>query len=281
MHSGRINGQASPKIVTEKAAVCLVDAADGLAFPACDLAMSTGIAKAKTAGLCYAAVTNSYHAGAMIYHLEAAAKAGLVGMAFSNSPAAIAAPGAAAPLFGTNPIAAIFPRANNNSIAIDMALSEVARGKIMLAAKKGEPIPLGWAKDSEGQDTTDAQAGLKGSMSAIGGVKGVKGVMLAMLVELLIVSLSGARNGAEVDSFFDQKGNQPRIGQSFLLIDPAALAGTAVYHERVEALLSLMQAQGGVRLPGARRYELQHTAIHTGLDITDVLMAELTQLAGV
>jgi (2R)-3-sulfolactate dehydrogenase (NADP+) len=237
MQSGRIKGQAVPSIAHEKAAVALIDAADGLAFPACELAIATGITKAKAAGVAFVAINNSYHAGAAIYHLEAAAKAGLVGLAMTNSPSAIAAWGGAKPLFGTNPIAAIFPRHQAQPIAIDLALSEVARGKIMVAAKANKPIPIGWAKDAQGQDTTDAQAGLKGSMAPMGGVKGV---MLALMVELLVTALTGARLGFEVDSFFDKTGNAPRIGQAFLLIDPAALAGNAVYNERVEALLAMM-----------------------------------------
>jgi (2R)-3-sulfolactate dehydrogenase (NADP+) len=53
-----------------------------------------------------------------------------------------------------------------------MALSEVARGKIMVAAKEGRPIPEGWALDAEGNPTTDAKAALSGAMLAMGGTKG-------------------------------------------------------------------------------------------------------------
>ena len=149
----------------------------------------------------------------------------MVGLAFGNSPAAMPAWGGKRALFGTNPIAAIFPRRNATPLCIDLSLSEVARGKVMIAAQQGKPIPLGWALDRDGQPTTDAKAALDGLMLPAGGVKGA---MLALIVELLCVALTGANFGYEADSFFVDEGNQPRLGQAFLVIDPAALAGADV-----------------------------------------------------
>ena len=276
MKAGRINGAATAVIAKEHGAVSIIDAADGLAFPACELAIQTAIAAAKTHGIGAASVTNSYHFGAAIYHLEAVAKAGMMGLAFSNSPAAIAPWGGSRPLFGTNPIAAIFPREGADPLAIDLALSEVARGKLMVAAKDGKAIPLGWAMDAEGKPTTDPAKGLKGSMAPAGGVKGA---MLALTVELLVTALSGARFGFEADSFFDVEGNKPRIGQLFLVINPGALGGANLFAERVETLVHAMLEDGGVRLPGARRYANANKALQEGITIPDALFAQLQALA--
>ena len=164
-------------------------------------------------------------------------------------------------LFGTNPIAAIFPRREGASLTIDLSLSEVARGKVMVAAKQGEPIPLGWALDVNGNPTTDAQAALEGSMLPMGGTKGA---MLAMVVELLACALTGAAMGFEADTFFVDAGNQPRIGPAFLVIDPDALAGRSAYFDRIETLIEAMMADEGVRLPGARRDVLAARASQRG-----------------
>ena len=276
MKAGRINGAATAVIAKEHGAVSIIDAADGLAFPACELAIQTAIAAAKAHGIGAASVTNSYHFGAAIYHLEAVANAGMMGLAFSNSPAAIAPWGGGRPLFGTNPIAAIFPREGADPLAIDLALSEVARGKLMVAAKDGKAIPLGWAMDAEGKPTTDPAKGLKGSMAPAGGVKGA---MLALTVELLVTALSGARFGFEADSFFDVEGNKPRIGQLFLVINPGALGGANVFAERVETLVHAMLEDGCVRLPGARRYANANKALQEGITIPDALFAQLQALA--
>ncbi len=276
LRNGRANGAAVAKIVNGKAAACLVDAGEGLAFPACELAITEAIARAKSAGACFVGVTNSHHFGAAAYHVEQVAAAGMVGLAFGNSPSAMPAWGGKRGIFGTNPIAAAFPRENQPPLMIDLSLSEVARGKLMIAAKKGESIPLGWALDKDGKPTTDPKAGLEGTMMPAGGVKGA---MLALIVELLCCALTGAAFGFEADSFFVDEGNRPRIGQAFLVIDPDALAGREVFYARLETLVAAMLAEEGVRLPGYRRSGLAEGAARDGVEIPAALLADLERLA--
>ncbi len=111
------------------------------------------------------------------------------------------------------------------------------------------------------------------------GLGGAKGALLALVVELLVTSLTGAQLGFEATSFFVDAGNRPRLGQAFLVIDPAALAGRAVYDERVEALLAAMTAEPEVRLPGARRDALALQAAREGVAIPDALHQRLIALA--
>ena len=61
-------------------------------------------------------------------------------------------------MLGTNPIAIAFPGHEEPPIVIDLATPVVPLGKIEIALRKGEPIPLGWAIDAEGQPTDDPQA---------------------------------------------------------------------------------------------------------------------------
>lgn len=264
MKHGRIDGAATAHIVKDSGGAILIDAADGLAFPACTFAIDIAVERARQHGIAFAGVTNSHHSGASGYHLEAVAAAKMVGLAFTNSPYAMPAAGGTRPIFGTNPIAAVFPRASAPPLLIDLSLSEVARGKLMVAAKEGKSIPLGWALDKEGNPTTDAKAGLEGSMLPMGGTKGA---MLALMVELLCCALTGARMGFEADSFFVGAGNKPRIGQAFIVIDPTAVAGREVFFERVETLIKAMLQDEGVRLPGTRRYGLARRAAAEGVEI--------------
>jgi (2R)-3-sulfolactate dehydrogenase (NADP+) len=177
------------------------------------------------------------------------------------------------PIFGTNPVAAAFPRRAVDPLLIDLSLSEVARGKVMVAARQGKPIPLGWALDASGNPTTDAQAALDGSMLPIGAVSSPKGAMLALIVELLVTALIGANFGFEASSFFVDEGNRPRIGQAFIVIDPDALAGRERYLDRIEVLVAEMLKDDGVRLAGARRAALLHRAEAEGIDVPDALIA--------
>jgi (2R)-3-sulfolactate dehydrogenase (NADP+) len=273
LRNGRADGSAVPQIVRERGGAVLIDARSGLAFAACALAIREAITRARTNGVAFVAVTNSHHFGAAAWHLEAIGVAGLVGLALTNSPAAMPAWGGKRALFGTNPIAAVFPRRDRPPVSIDLALSEVARGKLMIAARDGKPIPDHWALDKHGNRTTDAKAGLDGSMLPAGGVKGA---MLAMTFELLVTALTGARIGFEADSFFTEEGNQPRIGQAFLAIDPGAMAGSDVYDERIETLLAAMLVDDGVRLPGERRVALAEAAERDGIEVSDALLRELS-----
>ena len=275
LQQGRVDGKAKPRIVRKKGATCLVDAAGGLAFLACALAVREAIKRARRYGVAFAGVTNSHHFGAAAYHLGPLAQAGLIGLAFTNSPSAINAWGGKKAFIGTNPIAAIFPRQDADPIVVDLSLTEVLRGKIMLYAKEGKPIPLGWAVDKDGNPTTDAKAALTGSLSAIGGVKGTA---LALMVEVLCVALTGAAFSFENDSYFEP-GGKPRIGHAVMAIDPAALAGAESYFSRLEDMVSEMLADDGVRLPGARRQQAAAKARAEGIEINDALLIELRALA--
>lgn len=273
LRNGRADGRARPVVQRRKGGALVVDAGAGLAFPACELAVNEAIAAAPEHGIAIAGVVRSHHCGVVVDHLRPVAAAGMVGLGFANSPAAMPAAGGRHAIFGTNPIAAAFPRAaGHDPLLVDLSLSEVARGKVMLAAKEGRPIPPGWALDAEGRPTTDAKAALAGSMLPLGAATSQKGAMLALVVELLVSAVIGARFGFEASSFFVDEGDRPGIGQTFVVIDPGALAG-ADYADRVERLVAEMLADEGVRLPGARREALRRRAEVEGLEVPEALLA--------
>ena len=273
LKNGRANGAAMPQVLRRKGAALVVDAQEGLAFPACDLAINEALAAAREHGVAFVGVVRSHHCGVVVDHLRAVAEAGMVGIGFANSPAAMPAAGGKHPIFGTNPVAAVFPRRGATPLMIDLSLSEVARGKLMVAAKEGRAIPAGWAVDAQGQPTTDPKAGLAGSMLPVGAATSPKGAMLALVVELLVTAVIGAQFGFEASSFFVDQGNRPGIGQAFIVIDPGALAGRDSFLDRVEVLVAEMLRDEDVRLPGARREALLQKALAEGIDVPDALVA--------
>lgn len=274
---GRVAGNAVPTIRRSRGGAFLVDAGNGLAFPACDLAGAEAIARAREFGVAYAAIANSNHFGMAAHHLLPIAGEGMVALAFSNAPAAMPMAGGKRAVFGTNPIAAVFPRRGAPPLSIDLSLSEVAKGKLMVAAREGKSIPLGWALDEHGNPTTDPNAGLKGLMVPMGGTKGA---MLALIVELLCAALTGSALSFEADQFYQDTGNQARLGQGFLVIDPGALAGQDIFLDRVEALVTALLEEDGVRLPGARRLDLMRELSQRGVTIPDELAGKLRTIAG-
>ena len=281
LRNGRANGAAQPRVLRRKGGALLVDADEGLAFAACALAVQEAVAAAREHGVAIVGVVRSHHCGVLVDHLRAVAAAGMVGLGFANSPAAMPAAGGKHPIFGTNPVAAVFPRrmvagapvGACDPLLIDLSLSEVARGKLMVAAKAGQAIPLGWALDAEGQPTTDPLAGMAGSMLPLGAASSPKGAMLALVVELLVTAVIGAHFGFEASSFFVDEGNRPGIGQAFIVIDPGALAGKASFLDRIEVLVAEMRKDEGVRLPGARREALRRRAEAEGLEVPDAMVA--------
>jgi (2R)-3-sulfolactate dehydrogenase (NADP+) len=276
LRNGRADGAAHPAMVADRAGVCLIDNRDGLPYVSAEWAVREATQRARRNGIAFAGIRNSAHVGVLGIHLLAVAEAGLVGFAFTNSPAAIPPWGGRKPLFGTNPVAAVFPRNNAQPVVIDLALTTVVRGRIMMAMRKGERIPEGWALDRHGKPTTDPKEAIEhGSLFPIGGAKGA---MLALMFELVCAALTGAAIGPEADSFFSEEGNKPRIGQAFIAIDPAALAGMDKFSERTETVVATMLEDPEVRLPGARRFAAEKAARAGGIDVADDLLAQIEKL---
>src|SRR5699024_1434462 len=111
---------------------------------------------ARQNGVAALSIANSHHFGVAGHHVERMANTGLIGLGFGNSPAAIAPWGGTNGVFGTNPIAFATPRRNCEPLVIDLSLSKVARGKVMVARQRNEMIPEGWGLDAQGRNTTEA-----------------------------------------------------------------------------------------------------------------------------
>jgi len=271
--AGKVDGQATPRVTRPKPGAVVVDAADGFAFPAIDAAIAELTRIAPAQGIGVAAIHHSHHFGVAGRPVERLAEQGLVAIIMGNSPKAIAPWGGTQAIFGTNPIAFAAPRKGQAPLVIDLSLSKVARGRVMVAAQKGEKIPEGWALDKAGLPTTDAKAALDGAMLPMGDAKGA---VLALMVEILAAALTASHLGFEASSFFTADGPPPRVGQLLLAIDPGALSGGA-FAERLETLLAAMLAQPGVRLPGTRR--LANRARASAIDVEPKLLAEIEALA--
>lgn len=269
--SGKVDGFAVPVMSQPAAACLLVDARCGFAYPALDKAEEALAVLASETGIAAAAIAHSHHAGVAGHTVEALARAGMIGMMFANSPGAIAPTGGRSAIFGTNPIAFACPRLDGaDPLVIDLSLSKVARGKVMVAAQKGEPIPEGWALDADGHPTSDAKAALTGTMLPMGEAKGAA---LVMMVEILATALTGSLMGYEASSFFETEGTPPRVGQFLIAIHPSAF-GHQHTLARIEALISTIAQDGETRIPGMRRFALRHKAVAEGITVDDAMLTQ-------
>jgi (2R)-3-sulfolactate dehydrogenase (NADP+) len=272
VHAGKVNAGARVQVETRGACI-RVDADHGFAFPAVDRGLALALERVREFGVVLLAIGRSHHFGVAGHPVERAARQGVLALAFANAPAAIAPWGGHTPLFGTDPIAFAAPRASDDPLVIDLSLSKVARGKVMLARQQGRDIPGDWALDVHGQPTTDAQAALAGSMLPAGEAKGAA---LALMVELLTAGLTGSHFAFQASSLFDADGPPPSIAHTLLLVDPSFFA--AGFLARAELMFNAIQAQDGARLPGSRRWVLRAQHQREGILIAPALH-ETLQLA--
>ena len=252
-----------------------VDARCGFAFRAFADGLPVAAQAAQESGVALLAVRNSHHAGVLGFPVADLAEQGLVALGFANSPASLAPYGGTKVTFGTNPLAMACPRKNAPPLVIDLSMGLLARGKILQAAKKGELIPEGAAVDAQGNPTRDPAKAFDGALLPFGGPKGYA---LALIVEIMSAALTGAALAIEASSLFTPEGPAPRLGQSFLVMNPAASAG-ANFVDRVEQLLAYINDQPGTRLPGDRRIGLSQQARQSNsIDLPDDLLKELRSL---
>ena len=270
--AGKVDGFVTPTSEQLRPGALAIDAGNGFAYPAMDLALDWLPDAAKTQGIAIAGIRRSHHCGVAGVIVEALAERGVAALMVANAPAAMAPWGGRQPLFGTDPIAFAAPLSNGEPVVVDISLSKVARGKIMAAAQKGEPIPEGWALDPDGEPTTDAKAAMAGTMIPLGDAKGTA---LALMVELLCAGLTGANYAWQASSFFDDKGDPPGTGQAIIAIDPDAFGPGGA--ERMALMADMVAGTEGARLPGRRRQQIRADYLANGIpvdpDLADAIRA--------
>jgi len=269
---GKIIGDAVPVVTAPAPGMVQVDAADGFAHPAYEAGEAALIAAAQAQGIAMMGITNAYACGVLGYFTARLARQGLVALMFANASSTMAPWGGRRPFFGTNPWSMAAPR-EGAPLVIDTSSSATAYVNLAQAAREGRPVPAHWALDAEGRPTTNAEEGLAGSIAPAGGHKGSA---MALMVEVLAAGLTGARFSHQASSLGDDLGGPPRLGQTLIAIWP----GNPNFAAGIEALLSDMAAQPGVRIPGDRRHANRRRNEAEGVTIDADLMSRLRAFGG-
>ncbi|MGH2352498.1 MAG: Ldh family oxidoreductase [Chloroflexota bacterium] len=287
LRAGGFNAAAEPRIVRDGPAVALVDGQNGLGPLVATRAMEVAIAKAQAAGIGACAAFASNHYGAAACYALLACRQGLIGVATTNSVAAVAPPGGRVGRVGNTATAYAVPTDEEPPVVLDISMSTAARSRFALHAERGQPLPEGWAIDAEGKPTTDARAGLGGYLLPLGSpTAGHKGFGLAMLMDTLAGALSGARFGIELQRLTDDDPRPYGIGHFLLAIDPAWFGEPAAFRRKLDRMIRDLRAtprQPGVdRLysPGERSHARWLDAQARGLNIPEQLERRIRSLAG-
>lgn len=269
---GKVSTTANSKVTTPRPGAVHVDADAGFAHSAIDAGWSAFTDAARATGIAAMSIHNSYNCGVLGHHAERLAEDGLVGLCFTHAPASIAPPGGKTPVVGTNPFSIAVPDGKGGAmLVIDQSASAIAKSEILLRSREGRPIESGWALDADGNETTDADAALAGSMLPSGGYKGFG---IGLMVEILAAALSGANLSTEASPFAGTKGGPPGTGQFFIAIDPAAHGGEA-FGGAMMRLAQSITDQEGARLPGQRRAENRLKIEAEGVQVDNALMTRI------
>lgn len=271
---GKVRGNAVPTVSRPRPATVVVDAGLGFCHPAYVAGEVPLVAAARENGVALMTLTHSYSAGTLGWFVDRLAREGLVAMMFANSSPLMAPHGGRRPWFGTNPFAWAAPRRSGPPVVADLSSSMVAWVKVNAAAAAGEPIPLGWALDADGNPTTDARAALLGSMAP---AAGHKGSALALLVDVMSGGVAASNFSHEASDFINAEGSEPDVGQVVLAIDPSV--ATPDFLDRLEHEFTALAAEPGVRLPGDGRLAARSRTAVDGVEVPDDLMRILDDYA--
>ncbi len=205
IEDGLINPNPNVKVVVDGDAYALLDGDNGLGQVAATKATDTAIVKASENGIGLVGVRNLRHAGMLAYYVLRILESKMVGVAIANASPNMAPLGCKKPVVGTNPLAVGFPVEGGPPVLLDMATSFAAKGKILLAAKKGEKIPEGWAADKHGRVTTDPRKAMEGTLLPIGSHKGFG---LAIVIDAVCGVVFGGEYGLKIKRgrWFSQGG---------------------------------------------------------------------------
>ena len=270
---GKINGTAKPSFEKISNSSLKINADNGFAHTAINLGFDSLFDMCSEQGIACMSIYHSYNCGVLGFHTKRIAKKGFLGLGFTNAPASIAPLGGKKAVVGTNPFSIAVPLNGRAEIIIDQSASVVAKSEISVRAKTGEPIPEGWAYDSEGNVTTDAQKALKGTMAPSGGYKGFG---TGLLVEILTACLAGGNLGTQASSFAGEDGGPPGTGQFFIAIDPEKFNSN--YNSSVKSLIESITVQEGARLPGSKRQAAFQKNQNKEIEISEQLLERINQI---
>ncbi|MEN2748909.1 Ldh family oxidoreductase [Sphingomonas sp. T9W2] len=276
--SGVVVPDAVPVLEQRAAGVVRVDGRGGFAQLAFETGRDALVTAARANGIAALAINNVVHFAALWPEVEALVERGLVAMAVTANHAWVSPAGGTQPVFGTNPIAFGWPRADAAPFVFDFATSAVARGEIELHRRAGKPVPAEWGHAPDGSDTTDAAAVLAGAMRTFGGHKGSA---LALMIELLAGPLIGDLTSAESIAWDGGRKGSPLGGELILALDPAGFLGAAAAAEmaRAESVFAAIEGQGA-RISGARRHALRPVSEREGVSVSRALLRDIDDVTG-
>lgn len=289
IEQGTMDPRARPEQLRARPAIALFDANNGWGHHASRVAVDAAIAGARSAGSFTAVVRNSNHYGIAGWYALRAADAGLIGISLTNTSPLVAPTRALDPILGTNPIAVAAPAGQYDHFCLDMATSTIPRGRIEVAARRGEELQPSWAIDHEGHPAITPDEAFAGALLPLGGCEetgGYKGYGLTLLVDILTGVLGGSTPGPLIAPLFSPRHGSSDLGQAFIVIDPDAIDEPGAFGKRMEHEIELLvaartapNAPGRVLIPGEPESEAERRSEARGVILDREHLEGLAALA--
>lgn len=284
MHAGGLNASAIPTVEKEGPAWGIVNGNAAIGMLTADFAMKKAIEKAKKTGIAYVGVHNSCHFGAAGYYANLAAKAGMIGLSMSNGDPVMAVPNSSGVVIGNNPFAFAAPLKNGKSVFLDIALSNVAALKVVMAKEKGITVPDGWLVGKDGKPTNDPSGFPQNAY--LQPMAAHKGYGFAVLVEILAAVLPGAGMLHEITSWNLDLPSKNKVGHAFIAIDISQMMDRDVFFDRMDRMVAELKnapkAAGAesVFVPGEMDWDKREKALASGeIAVTDVMAENYRKLS--
>ena len=259
----------------------LVDGDDGMGYVVGTKAMEMAIEKAGKFGIGIVLVKNSNHFGAASLYTRMASDKGFLGLATTNVKPNIGMPGAKAPVTGNNPLALAAPIGREYPFSLDISMSAVSGGKILLAQKKNEKIPDTWAIDSEGNPTDDPFKGFSGILLPTGMPKGLG---LSFFIDIITGVMSTGPFLQDLKSMYKQADEPSETSHLLCAIDPTMFQSREEYEKRISSWVDMIKATPMADptaeqiIPGQIEYELEKKRMIEGIPGPEELHKDLAAL---
>lgn len=279
--NGAMNPRPEIRTLHFAPAFDVLDADNSAGYIAGRAAMARAIELAGDSAIAATGIVNSNHCGATALYARMAADRGLVGIAMTNVAPNMVMPGASRPITGNNPLAIAVPTFADFPFVLDISLSAVAGGKLLVAAKKGEPIPLGWATDKQGRPTTDAQAGFDGYLLSMGGHKGFG---LSLAIDLLCGLITGGSFQNHVKSMYRYPADPSRTAHLMVVLNPQAWMSREQLQERMAEFSRTLKnapvsGEGNeILLPGEIEYRSERQRSRDGIPLPAAVYEQLARI---
>jgi LDH2 family malate/lactate/ureidoglycolate dehydrogenase len=283
IRAGGINLRPTVRAVRENAVTALIDGDNAMGHVVLTHAMQVAIRKASEAGLAWVGTFNGNHAGCAAVYSTMPLAHDMIGVYMTVANGNHMPPwGGVERILGTNPISFAIPAGKEPPIALDIATTVVAQGKVKLAAQKGETMPVGWMIDRKGQPLTDPKRAGEGFLLPIGGYKGYG---LNVVIGMLAGILNGAAFGRNVVDFTKDVASKNNSGHMILAMRVDNFQSVETFKNEMDRVIreiresERMEGVDRIWLPGEMEFYTMRERLERGIPLNAALIEELRRLA--